>query len=134
MTTGRKNLAALILCALLMMCVGQRVPPAGAAGQASSVYLPIVMRGCGNHCPYFVSSSTGSDANTGTDYNHPIKTIAKVNSLNLKPGDRVLFRCGDTWRAEMLTVVNPAPRAAPSPTPRTRRAVRPSPAWMAPNR
>ena len=45
---------------------------------------------------YYVSSS-GSDLNNGTSTLTPIASLAKVNSLNLLPGDNVLFRCGDTW-------------------------------------
>ncbi len=52
---------------------------------------------------YYVSSSSGDDTNPGTEL-APFKTIAKVNSLNLQPGDRVLFKCGDTWRAEQLVI------------------------------
>jgi hypothetical protein len=49
-----------------------------------------------NHCPnitYFVSS-TGDDSNTGLSPQDPWKTIQKVNSINLKPGDAVLFEGG----------------------------------------
>ncbi|MEJ5309852.1 MAG: right-handed parallel beta-helix repeat-containing protein [Anaerolineae bacterium] len=53
---------------------------------------------------YYVSSSGGSDSNNGLSESTPFKTIAKVNSLNLQPGDRVLFKCGDTWRAEQLVI------------------------------
>ncbi len=52
---------------------------------------------------YYVSSSSGDDTNPGTEL-APFKTIAKVNSLNLQPGDRVLFKCGDTWQAEQLVI------------------------------
>jgi hypothetical protein len=53
---------------------------------------------------YYVSMSGGSDANDGLTTLTPFKTIAKVNALNLQPGDRVLFKCGDVWRGEMLRV------------------------------
>ncbi|MBO4475304.1 MAG: hypothetical protein J5737_01085 [Bacteroidales bacterium] len=46
---------------------------------------------------YFVSND-GDDGNDGLSEATPIKTISKVNSLALKPGDAVLFRRGDTWR------------------------------------
>ncbi|NTU64452.1 MAG: hypothetical protein HGB05_13900, partial [Chloroflexi bacterium] len=52
---------------------------------------------------YYVSTS-GNDANTGLTTGTPFQTIAKVNSLNLQPGDNVLFKCGDVWRGEMLMV------------------------------
>ena len=64
---------------------------------------------------YYVSSSDGADSNTGLSSgsgpNGPFKTIAKVNALALQPGDAVLFKCGDVWRAEML-VINKSGAAA----------------------
>lgn len=52
---------------------------------------------------YYVSSSTGNDSNNGSEA-APFKTIQKVNGLNLHAGDSVLFKCGDTWRGQMLTI------------------------------
>ena len=52
---------------------------------------------------YYVSTS-GNDTNNGLTTGTPFKTIAKVNALNLQPGDKVLFKCGDVWRGEMLLV------------------------------
>ncbi|NLO01246.1 MAG: hypothetical protein GX126_02855, partial [Bacteroidales bacterium] len=47
---------------------------------------------------YYVSSS-GNDSNSGLGTSSPWKTIDKVNSAFslLKPGDRILFKCGDTF-------------------------------------
>jgi hypothetical protein len=53
---------------------------------------------------YYVSSSSGNDSNTGLSDTSPLETIAAVNALNLQPGDTVLFKCGDTWRGEMLHI------------------------------
>ena len=52
---------------------------------------------------YYVSTS-GGDGNNGQSTGAPFKTIGKVNNLALQPGDTVLFRCGDTWRGEMLRI------------------------------
>ena len=46
---------------------------------------------------YYVSNS-GDDSNDGKSKNNAIQTIAKVNTLNLQPGDSVLFKRGNTWR------------------------------------
>ncbi len=62
---------------------------------------------------YYVSSSGGLDSNGGTSSGSPFKTIAKVNTLVLQPGDRVLFKCGDTWRGEMLRVTASGTAANP---------------------
>ena len=57
---------------------------------------------------YYVSFSDGVDTNTGLsstpDPMAPSKPLLESNSLNLGPGDRVLFKCGDTWQAEMLRI------------------------------
>jgi parallel beta-helix repeat protein len=55
---------------------------------------------------YYVSSSEGDDDNDGLSTSEPFETISKVNSLALEPGDRVLFKCGDTWHGEQLVVSN----------------------------
>jgi hypothetical protein len=57
---------------------------------------------------YYVSMTDGADSNSGLsatpETSGPFKTIARVNSLALQPGDSVRFKCGDTWRAEMLVI------------------------------
>ena len=54
---------------------------------------------------YYVSQSMGSDLNDGLLDSRPFKTVSKVNTLDLQPGDRVLFKCGDVWRADPLVIV-----------------------------
>jgi uncharacterized repeat protein (TIGR01451 family) len=53
---------------------------------------------------YYVSSSSGDDDNNGLSEGNAFETIGKVNSLDLQPGDQVLFKCGDIWRGEMLEI------------------------------
>ena len=53
---------------------------------------------------YYVSATSGSDSFSGLSPAAPFASIAKVNSLNLLPGDRVLFHCGDTWRVDPLLI------------------------------
>ncbi len=55
---------------------------------------------------YYVSSSKGNDKNDGLSASKPLKTIAKVNKLDLNDGDKVLFKCGDLWRGEVLEGAN----------------------------
>ncbi len=62
---------------------------------------------------YYVSSTDGSDSNSGADQAHPFRTVAKVNSLNLAPGDQVLFKCGDVWRADRLVVSHSGTSGSP---------------------
>ena len=75
------------------------------------VTRPRMVGGAGN--TYYVSSSGGSDSNDGLSTSYPFKTIAKVNGLALQPGDQVLFKCGDTWRAEMLVVSQSGTASSP---------------------
>jgi parallel beta-helix repeat protein len=61
---------------------------------------------------YFVSSSSGSDANPGTSISAPWRTLTKVNSFTPKPGDQILFKRGDTWTGT-LTVKASGTSVAP---------------------
>jgi hypothetical protein len=51
---------------------------------------------------YYVSSSAGSDSNSGTSSAAAWQTIGHVNAQTFQPGDQVLFRRGDVWN-ESLT-------------------------------
>jgi parallel beta-helix repeat protein len=62
--------------------------------------LPGLAQGAGN--TYYVSVSSGNDSNNGTSISTPWKTIAKVNSSTLQPGDQVLFKRGDVWREQLI--------------------------------
>ena len=50
---------------------------------------------------YYVSSSTGNDANSGTSASAPWATIAHVNGQTFLPGDSILFRRGDVWNESL---------------------------------
>jgi hypothetical protein len=51
---------------------------------------------------YYVSSTAGSDANSGTSASSAWQTVAHVNSQTFQPGDSILFKRGDVWN-ESLT-------------------------------
>jgi parallel beta-helix repeat protein len=53
--------------------------------------------GDGESFTYYVDFANGSDANAGTQA-RPWKSIAKVNSTTLMPGQSVGFKRGGTWR------------------------------------
>src|ERR1700686_3781921 len=50
---------------------------------------------------YYVSSSTGSDANGGTAMSAAWQTIAHVNGQAFLPGDSILFKRGDVWNESL---------------------------------
>jgi hypothetical protein len=49
---------------------------------------------------YYVSSSAGSNSNSGTDSGHPWQTVGKMSApgITYQPDDFILFKCGDTWQ------------------------------------
>jgi O-Antigen ligase/Right handed beta helix region len=51
----------------------------------------------------YVDSSGGSDSNSGSSAQSPLKSLAAVRMLRLSPGDRILLARGHVWR-EMLTI------------------------------
>lgn len=51
---------------------------------------------------YYVDAS-GGGSNSGNSEHAALQTIAHVNALKLKPGDRVLFKRGETWSGTTLT-------------------------------
>ena len=62
---------------------------------------------------YYISSSAGNDSNIGTTQSKPFQSVAKANSLNLQPGDQVLFKCGDTWPVDPLILTRSGNASAP---------------------
>jgi hypothetical protein len=50
---------------------------------------------------YFVDNLSGKDSNKGTSVYLPLKTIERVNQLDLQPGDSVLFRRGGSWTGNL---------------------------------
>jgi hypothetical protein len=50
---------------------------------------------------YYVSSSKGSDANSGLSEQTPWKTLRRINLASFAPGDVVLLRRGDVWREQL---------------------------------
>ena len=58
---------------------------------------------------YFVDNVSGNDSYIGTSVNFPFKTINRTNSVNLKPGDSLLFRRGGHWTGNLIPVGSGAP-------------------------
>lgn len=62
---------------------------------------------------YYVSSSIGADTNAGTSATEPFATLARVNDLDLQPGDEVRLACGDVWRVDPLKIRHSGTPAQP---------------------
>lgn len=52
--------------------------------------------------PYYVDATGGNDTNHGRSPYAAWKTIAKVNASTFLPGDRILFKRGETWREQLI--------------------------------
>jgi hypothetical protein len=91
-------------------------PPAAPGRLARAVLvvgLVLALTPAAGAATYYVSSSSGNDGNSGTSTGSPFRTIAKVNTLNLGPGDEVRFLCGEVWRVERLVVTKSGSAAQP---------------------
>jgi hypothetical protein len=51
---------------------------------------------------YYVSSSSGSDTNSGTSSSAAWATLGHVNAQTFQPGDAVLFNRGDVWNGSLV--------------------------------
>jgi len=50
---------------------------------------------------YYVDSEHGNDENNGKSINHAWKSAEKVNSVEFKPGDKILFRRGQEFHGSL---------------------------------
>jgi uncharacterized repeat protein (TIGR01451 family) len=71
------------------------VSPPGASAEKS--------RRSASPIPYYVSVD-GNNKNNGMSVSTPFASVSRINSLILYPGDSVLFKCGDVWQADPLTI------------------------------
>ena len=55
---------------------------------------------------FYVSSSQGSDSNDGLSENKPLKSLTAVQSINLEPGDKVLFQRGNVFSGGLTITEN----------------------------
>jgi hypothetical protein len=55
-----------------------------------------------NATTYYVSSSSGNDANSGTSAATAWQTIAQVNAQTFQAGDLVVFKRGDVWNESLV--------------------------------
>jgi hypothetical protein len=75
----------------------------GLAASVRGVCAGLLLWGTlGSATTYYVSSSTGNDANGGTSAGAAWQTIAKVNAQTFVAGDSILFRRGDVWNESLV--------------------------------
>lgn len=111
-----KHLTKIITALAILCCVGC-VPKNGVEQEAGSRTLKQIDRRAERLKRRILNSSTsfkpsgviyylsadGDDANDGLSPQTPLRSIAKLNTLELKPSDGVMFRRGDVWRGRITT-------------------------------
>lgn len=65
-------------------------------GNFSMRFWPSVIPDC------YVDFTNGNDENIGTSADEAWKTLSKVNSISLDPGDIVGLKCGEVWRETLV--------------------------------
>jgi hypothetical protein len=75
---------------------------AGLAASSALVALGDSPAAASTHT-YYISSSTGSDSNSGTSSSSPWATLTKASTVTLTAGDSILLKSGDTWTGQTLT-------------------------------
>ena len=50
---------------------------------------------------YYVNNSLGKDSNNGISKNTAFKSLAKINGLQLQPGDKILLASGETFKGTL---------------------------------
>lgn len=87
---------------------------AGVALLLALALVPFAAQPARAATAYYVSSSTGSDTNSGTSSASPWRTFAKVNSATTYvAGDSILLKSGDTWTGETLAPNGSGTAASP---------------------
>ncbi|HTS37814.1 MAG TPA: hypothetical protein VMH04_19220 [Candidatus Solibacter sp.] len=61
-----------------------------------------LLGGLASATTYYVSSSSGNDANSGTSTANAWRTVAKVNGQTFGAGDSILFKRGDVWNESLV--------------------------------
>ncbi|MEN8157296.1 MAG: right-handed parallel beta-helix repeat-containing protein [Bacteroidota bacterium] len=51
---------------------------------------------------YYINSNSGDDANKGLSPSHPLKTLERIQSAELGPGDRILLASGQRFRGSLV--------------------------------
>ncbi|MFJ5779798.1 right-handed parallel beta-helix repeat-containing protein [Streptomyces sp. NPDC093094] len=84
---GRSSAALLSVLALSAAALSGTVMSRTAAASAGTTY--------------YVSSSTGSNQNSGTSAASPWQSLVNVNDTTFQPGDTILLKAGDSWNGQL---------------------------------
>ncbi len=65
----------------------------------TKIALIIVLVSASINATNYYLSNSGNDSNSGITPSSPWKSLSKLNSIVLKPGDNVCFKKGDSWNS-----------------------------------
>ena len=66
---------------------------------------------CCQASTYYVDAVGGNDASAGTTVATAWKTLQKASTAQLMPGDKLLFRAGDTFAGHLAVEATGTPQA-----------------------
>lgn len=94
-----KTRSVQLILAFVLLVVGMGAAPLAPPKPNTRIYLPII---ASDHVStYYVDATNGDDSKPGTSQNQAWKTLSKVNTEfsagTFGPGDRILFKRGETW-------------------------------------
>jgi hypothetical protein len=81
-----------IYLTLVLACLGAGVLPSADATRPAR-----------EGSTYYVNSMAGDDQNSGGSPSKAWRTLRKVNATTFLPGDRILFKSGETWTGQLYS-------------------------------
>lgn len=69
---------------------------------AAQMVLLAALQAFADNTTYYVSSVEGKDSNAGTSRSQPWKTLEKVSATTFGPGDKILFKCDNSWTGSLV--------------------------------
>ncbi len=77
----------------------------------SLLLLYIILVSCSQGKVYYIDAVNGNDNNSGHFPGSAWISLAKVNQTVFQPGDKILFKAGDTWTGQLELKGSGTPRA-----------------------
>lgn len=66
------------------------------------LFVILLLTGCiSSPVTYYLDATNGDDGNSGLSAESAWKTLERVKGLNLKSGERLLFKRGEVFRGEL---------------------------------
>ncbi len=66
------------------------------------IIVAIIAVSCNKPTVYYVDSIAGNDNNNGQSLEEPFASVQKINNLDIKPGDKILFKRGSNFKGQLV--------------------------------